>query len=167
MHLLGQTAIVTGGSRGIGRSIALRLAAEGADIAFTYVSNEAAATEAAREIEILGRKALPIKADAAIAADASAVVESTIAAFGKIDILVNNAGITRDTLLMRMSEEDWDYVLDVNLKSVYNTCQGLVRSMLRAKSGKIINISSVVGLTGNAGQANYAASKSGMIGFTK
>ncbi len=167
MHLNGQSAIVTGASRGIGKSIALRLAADGADIAFTYISNEASAQETAREIESLGRKALSIKADAKIAADAQKVVDETIKNFGKIDILVNNAGITRDTLLMRMSEEDWDAVLDTNLKGVFLLTKAAIRPMMSAKRGKIITISSVVGLVGNPGQANYCASKAGVIGFSK
>jgi len=167
MTLSGQSAIVTGGSRGIGRSIALRLAVDGADVAFTYISNEAAALDTAREIEILGRKALPIKANATSAADAQVVVETALATFGKIDILVNNAGITKDTLLMRMSEEDWDAVLDTNLKSVFLLTKAAIRPMMSAKRGKIITISSVVGLVGNPGQANYCASKAGVIGFSK
>jgi 3-oxoacyl-[acyl-carrier protein] reductase len=167
MRLLGQSAIVTGGSRGIGKSIALRLATEGADIAFTYNSNEAAATETGKEIESLGRKIIAIKADAAKSEDANSVVEKTIAAFGKIDILVNNAGITRDTLLMRMSEDDWDAVLDTNLKGVFLLTKAAIRPMMSAKRGKIITISSVVGIVGNPGQANYCASKAGVIGFSK
>src|SRR5947207_3063628 len=167
MTLLGQSAIVTGGSRGIGRSIAVRLAAEGADITFTYLSNEAAAAETVKEIEALHRKALAIKADATSAGGATEVIEKTLAAFGKIDILVNNAGVTRDTLLMRMSEEDWDIVLDTNLKGVFLLTKAAIRSMMSAKRGKIITISSVVGLVGNPGQANYCASKAGVIGFSK
>jgi 3-oxoacyl-[acyl-carrier protein] reductase len=167
MRLLGQSAIVTGGSRGIGKSIALRLATEGADIAFTYNSNEAAATETGKEIESLGRKIIAIKADAAKSEDANSVVEKTIAAFGKIDILVNYAGITRDTLLMRMSEDDWDAVLDTNLKGVFLLTKAAIRPMMSAKRGKIITISSVVGIVGNPGQANYCASKAGVIGFSK
>jgi len=167
MHLLGQSAIVTGGSRGIGKAIALRLAADGADIVLSYISNEAAALETAREIELLGRKALPIKADATIAADANGLVEKALSAFGKIDILINNAGVTKDTLLMRMSEEDWDLVLDTNLKGVFLLTKAAIRPMMSAKRGKIITISSVVGLVGNPGQANYCASKAGVIGFSK
>ena len=167
MLLLGQSAIVTGGSRGIGKSIALRLASEGADILFTYASNEAAATETVKEIEALNRKVIAIKADATSAAASNDVVEKALATFGKIDILVNNAGITRDTLLMRMSEEDWDAVLDTNLKGVFLLTKAVIRPMMSAKRGKIITISSVVGLVGNPGQANYCASKAGVIGFSK
>ncbi len=167
MNLLGQSAIITGGSRGIGKAIALRLAAEGADIAFTYHSNEAAANETASEIEAIGRKVIALKADSSSSAGATEVVEKTIAAFGKIDILVNNAGITRDTLLMRMSEEDWDAVLDTNLKGVFLLTKAAIRPMMSAKRGKIITISSVVGIVGNPGQVNYCASKAGVIGFSK
>ncbi|MFI5264149.1 MAG: 3-oxoacyl-[acyl-carrier-protein] reductase, partial [Candidatus Kapaibacterium sp.] len=165
--LLGQSAIVTGGSRGIGKSIALRLAAEGADVLFTYALNAAAASETAKEIEALGRKVIAIKADATSSASANEVIEKALAAFGKIDILVNNAGITKDTLLMRMSEEDWDIVLDTNLKGVFLMTKVAIRPMMSAKRGKIITISSVVGLVGNPGQANYCASKAGVIGFSK
>ena len=167
MLLSGQSAIVTGGSRGIGQSIALRLAAEGADILFTYASNEVAANETVKEIEALNRKVVAIKADATSSAAANEVVEKALEAFGKIDILVNNAGITRDTLLMRMSEEDWDAVLDTNLKGVFLLTKAVIRPMMSAKRGKIITISSVVGLVGNPGQANYCASKAGVIGFSK
>jgi 3-oxoacyl-[acyl-carrier protein] reductase len=167
MQLLGQSALVTGGSRGIGKAIALRLAADGADIVFSYLSNEAAALEVAREIELLGRKALPVKADATKADDANSLVEKATSTFGKLDILVNNAGITKDTLLMRMSEEDWDSVLDTNLKGVFLLTKAAIRPMMSAKRGKIITISSVVGIVGNPGQANYCASKAGVIGFSK
>ena len=167
MLLSGQSAIVTGGSRGIGKAIALRLAAEGADVLFTYATNEAAAAETAKEIEALGRKVLAVKADATNSAGANEVIEKTLSEFGKIDILVNNAGITKDTLLMRMSEEDWDSVLDTNLKGVFLLTKAAIRPMMSAKRGKIITISSVVGLVGNPGQANYCASKAGVIGFSK
>jgi 3-oxoacyl-[acyl-carrier protein] reductase len=167
MLLLGQSAIITGGSRGIGKAIALRLAAEGANVALTYLSNESAASETVKEIEALNRKVIAIKADATNSADANEVIEKTLATFGKIDVLVNNAGITRDTLLMRMSEEDWDLVLDTNLKGVFLLTKAAIRPMMSAKRGKIITISSVVGLVGNPGQANYCASKAGVIGFSK
>jgi len=167
MLLSGQSAIVTGGSRGIGKAIALRLAAEGADVLFTYATNEAAAAETAKEIEALGRKVLAVKADATNSAGANEVIEKTLSEFCKIDILVNNAGITKDTLLMRMSEEDWDSVLDTNLKGVFLLTKAAIRPMMSAKRGKIITISSVVGLVGNPGQANYCASKAGVIGFSK
>jgi 3-oxoacyl-[acyl-carrier protein] reductase len=167
MMLSGLSAIVTGGSRGIGKAIAMRLAAEGADILFTYASNETAASETVKEIEILGKKVIAFKADATNAQHSNEVIEKALAAFGKIDILINNAGVTKDTLLMRMSEEDWDTVLDTNLKGVFLQTKAAIRPMMSAKRGKIITISSVVGLVGNPGQANYCASKAGVIGFSK
>jgi|SRR5688572_22161811 len=167
MRLQGQVAIVTGASRGIGRSIALRFASEGADIVFTYASNEAAAEETSNAIVALGRKALALKSNAGDPASIQELVDKTIAEFGKIDILVNNAGVTKDGLLMRMSEEDWDTVLDTNLKGVFLLTKAVIRPMMSAKRGKIINISSVVALIGNPGQANYCASKAGVIGFSK
>lgn len=165
--LLGQVVVVTGASRGIGKAIAIAAATAGADVVFTYASNDIAATEVSSEIESLGRKSLAIKADAASADGANNVIEQTIAMFGKIDVLVNNAGITRDTLLMRMSEGDWDAVIDTNLKGVFLLTKAAIRPMMSAKKGKIITISSVVGLTGNPGQTNYCASKAGVIGFSK
>lgn len=167
IDLTGKSAIVTGGSRGIGRGIVLALAAAGADVLFTYASNEAAANEVVAEVEKLGRKAVAIKADAASGGDATNVVDEATKQFGKIDILVNNAGITKDTLLMRMSEADWDSVIDTNLKGVFLLTKAAIRPMMSARSGRIITISSVVGLTGNPGQANYTASKAGVIGFSK
>jgi 3-oxoacyl-[acyl-carrier protein] reductase len=167
MDFSGQSVIVTGASRGIGKAIAIAFAKAGADVAFTYASNEAAATEVKQEIEALGRKALAIKADAASADAATMVVDETTKAFCKIDVLVNNAGVTKDTLLMRMSEADWDTVLDTNLKGVFLLTKAVIRPMMSAKKGKIITISSVVGLVGNPGQANYCASKAGVIGFSK
>jgi 3-oxoacyl-[acyl-carrier protein] reductase len=167
MRLAGQSAIVTGGTRGIGYGIVQRLAREGADVAFTYVSSEERANKVAAELKALGRNVLAIKADAAKADDAQNVIDQTTAAFGKIDILVNNAGVTRDTLLMRMSEQDWDLVLDTNLKGVFLLTKAAIRSMMSARKGRIISISSVVGLVGNPGQANYCASKAGVIGFSK
>lgn len=167
MDFTGQSVIVTGASRGIGKAIALGFAEAGADVAFTYASNEAAAEEVKKEIEAKGRKALAIKADAASADAAAMVVDETIKAFGKIDVLVNNAGVTKDTLLMRMSEADWDTVLDTNLKGVFLITKAAIRPMMSAKKGKIITISSVVGLVGNPGQVNYCASKAGVIGFSK
>lgn len=171
MHLLkDKKALVTGGTAGIGKEIALRFAKEGAHVIIFGTSPERA-REMQNELE-QARVSSEQKFSTEVVnvADKKAVEETLKRVqdhFGSIDILVNNAGITRDNLLMRMSEEEWDQVIDVNLKSVYNTSQALIRSMLKARSGKIINISSVVGLTGNAGQVNYAASKSGMIGFTK
>ncbi|MBS0603986.1 MAG: 3-oxoacyl-ACP reductase FabG [Verrucomicrobia bacterium] len=171
MQLLkAKKALITGGTAGIGKEIAIAFAKQGADVAIFGTNEERAAAVLA---ELEQSRLTPEQRFASFIVNVSekTSVESTIqqliAVWGQVDILVNNAGITRDGLLMRMSEEDWDQVIDVNLKSVYNTCQALVRPMIKAKGGKIINISSVVGLTGNAGQANYAASKSGMIGFTK
>lgn len=167
MKLEGQSAIVTGGTRGIGYAIVMRLAREGADVGFTYVSSDERAEAVAAEVRALGRKALAIKADAAKADDAQKVIDVTLAAFGKLDILVNNAGITRDTLLVRMSEADWDAVLNTNLKGVFLLTKAALRPMMQARKGRIISISSVVGIVGNPGQANYCASKAGVIGFSK
>ncbi len=171
MQLLkAKKALITGGTAGIGKEIALAFAKQGADVAI-FGTNAERATQVLQELEQV--KFSPEQRFESFIVNVSEKqsVETTISQlltkWGQVDILINNAGITRDGLLMRMTEEDWDQVLDVNLKSVYNTCQALVRPMIKAKGGKIINISSVVGLTGNAGQANYAASKSGMIGFTK
>ena len=166
ISLSNKTALVTGGGRGIGKTIALRLAEAGADVAVCDIDAEAAAATA-REIEALGRKSCSVKANVASSADVAVLVETVLAAFSKIDILVNNAGITRDGLLIRMKEEDWDLVLDVNLKSAFLCSKEVARSMMKARTGKIINIASVVGIMGNAGQANYSASKAGLIGFTK
>ena len=162
----GKVALVTGGSRGIGRAIALRLAEEGADLAIC-ARNAAAAGEVAAAIETLGRRCLVRQADVADAEQAAELVAATIAGLGRLDVLVNNAGVTRDNLLMRMKEEDWDEVLTINLKGAFNCVRAAVRPMLKARGGRIINITSVVGLLGNAGQANYAASKAGLIGLTK
>ena len=164
--LAGKTALVTGGSRGIGRAIALRLAAEGADVAVCARQVEAAQAVAA-ELQAMGVRALARPADVARFEQAGALVEAVLAEWGKLDILVNNAGITRDNLLLRMSEEEWDAVLDTNLKGAFNCCKAAARPMVKARGGRIVNISSVVGLMGNAGQANYAASKAGLCGFTK
>ena len=162
----GKVALVTGGSRGIGRAIALRLAEEGADLAIC-ARNAAAAGEVAAAIETLGRRCLVRQADVADAEQAAELVAATIAELGRLDVLVNNAGVTRDNLLMRMKEEDWDEVLAINLKGAFNCVRAAVRPMLKARGGRIVNITSVVGLLGNAGQANYAASKAGLIGLTK
>ena len=163
----GKTALITGGSRGIGKAIALRFAEEGADVAFAYVSNTAAAGETAAELERFGHRVLSFQADVADTEAAARLVSDVLEAFGRIDILVNNAGVTRDSLLMRMSEENWDKVLDTNLKSVFNMCRAASPAMIGARSGSIINLSSVVGINGNKGQSNYAASKAGIIGLTK
>ncbi|WP_298630431.1 3-oxoacyl-[acyl-carrier-protein] reductase [uncultured Porphyromonas sp.] len=165
--LKGKVAIVTGGSRGIGRAIATELAKLGADIAFTGRSLNENTRSLEEELSQLGIKVKAYATDAADHDAAKAFVEEVLKEFGKIDILVNNAGITKDTLLMRMTEEQWDDVLRVNLKSAFNLTQAVTMPMMKARSGAIINISSVVGVTGNAGQANYAASKAGLLGFTK
>ncbi|SCX02356.1 3-oxoacyl-[acyl-carrier-protein] reductase [Lachnospiraceae bacterium YSD2013] len=160
-------ALITGGSRGIGRVIALTLAEAGYDIAFCYTSNETAAKETAAEIEKTGVKALPIKTDVSNESDVTTMVQAAKDTFGSIDVLVNNAGITRDGLLLRMSDKDISDVLNTNLKSAFYTTKAVLRDMMKNRRGKIINITSIVGITGNAGQSNYAASKAGLIGFTK
>ena len=168
MKLLeGKVAIITGASRGIGKGIAEVFADQGATIAFTYASSDEKARAFEAELAAKGVKAKGYKSDAADFNAAQTLVDEVVAEFGTVDILVNNAGITRDTLLMRMSEEQWDDVLRVNLKSVFNLTKAVIKPMLKARSGSIINMTSIVGVTGNAGQANYAASKAGMIGFTK
>lgn len=167
MQLEGKSALVTGGTRGIGRAIVVALAKAGADVALTYNSNEALAQEVVSEVQALGRKAKAIKVDVSIMDEAASAIDETAKEFGKLDILVNNAGVTKDTLLMRMSESDWDLVIDTNLKGVFNTTKAAIRPMMSQKRGKVINITSVVALTGNPGQANYCASKAGVIGFTK
>lgn len=165
--LTGKTALITGASRGIGRAIALLYAQNGCNIAFTYRSNQNEANSLVEEISNLGAKAICIQSDAADFDTAHKVVEQVVESMGCIDILVCNAGITRDTLLMRMNEAQWDEVIDTNLKSVFNYCHAVTPQMMRQKRGSIIAMSSVVGIGGNAGQANYAASKAGIIGFVK
>lgn len=168
MKLLeGKTAVITGAARGIGKAIALKLAENGANIAFTDLEYNEAAKEVELELEKFGIKAKGYASDASNFEETQEVVDKIQKAFGRIDILVNNAGITKDTLLMRMSEEQWDTVIKVNLKSVFNFTKAVQKYMLKQKSGSIINMSSVVGVAGNAGQANYSASKAGIIGFTK
>ena len=167
MKLEGKKALVTGASRGIGRAIALARAAEGADVVVNYAGSEAAAKEVAAEIEAMGRKAVVVQADISSNEAATAMVDEVVKEFGRIDILVNNAGITRDGLLMRMSEEDFSDVIDVNLKGTFHCIRFASRQMMKQRSGKIINLASVVGISGNAGQVNYAASKAGIIGMTK
>ncbi|GAB6485801.1 3-oxoacyl-[acyl-carrier-protein] reductase [Bacillus cereus] len=167
MKLEHKVAIVTGASRGIGKAIALELARNGADVVINYSGNEEAAKNVAKEVEQLGRKALVIKANVAVASEVEEMFKETIDAFGKVDILVNNAGITRDNLMMRMKEEEWDAVINTNLKGVYNCMKSATRPMMRQKSGRIVNISSVVGILGNPGQVNYVAAKAGVIGITK
>jgi 3-oxoacyl-[acyl-carrier protein] reductase len=166
-NLEGQVAVVTGGSRGIGRAIALALASEGCRVVVNYHSNAAAADEIVEEIAAIGGEALAVQADVSIAEQAQHLIDRALEAYGTIDILVNNAGITRDGLLMRMSEADWDAVLDTNLKGAYLCIKAVQRTMLRKRAGRIIQISSVSGLRGNAGQANYASAKAGLIGLTK
>lgn len=163
----GKTAIVTGATRGIGKGIATKLAEQGANIVFTYMSSDEKARELEKELAAYGVKAKGIKSDASIFANAEALAKETMEHFGSIDILINNAGITKDNLLMRMTEEDFDRVMEVNLKSVFNLTKAVQRTMLKQRKGSIVNISSVVGVKGNAGQANYAASKAGAIGFSK
>lgn len=165
--LTGKTALVTGATRGIGRAIALRFAEEGANVAFTYKSQHEAALSLTAEIEAMGVQAKGYSSDAASFADAHAVVEDVKAVFGRIDVLVNNAGITKDGLMMRMDEEQWDAVIDTNLKSAFNFIHACTPVMARQRGGSIINMSSVVGVRGNAGQCNYAASKAGLIGLSK
>ena len=167
MMLENKTALITGASRGIGKTIALKLASQGASIAFTYLKSEDAAMETKREIEAYGVQALAIASDASDFESSGKVVEQVLAQFSRIDILVNNAGITRDGLLMRMGEEQWDTVLSANLKSAFNYIHAVIPAMLKNRSGSIINISSVVGIHGNAGQCNYSASKAGLIGLAK
>jgi 3-oxoacyl-[acyl-carrier protein] reductase len=168
MKLLeGKTAVITGAARGIGKAIALRYATEGANIAFTDLSRDENMENLEKQLESMGVKAKGYASNAANFADTNEVVTKIVADFGRIDILINNAGITRDTLLMRMTEEQWDLVLNVNLKSVFNFTKAVQSIMLKQKSGSIINMSSVVGVSGNAGQSNYSASKAGILGFTK
>ena len=163
----GKVALVTGGSRGIGRQTALMLAQQGADVAINFRGNRQAAEETCALIRDLGRKALALQGDVADFATAGAVVQQALEGMGRLDILVNNAGVTRDTLIMRMSEDDWDCVVDTVLKGSFACSKAAVRQMMRQRYGRIINIGSVSGLGGNAGQANYSAAKAGLVGFTK
>ena len=168
MKLLeGKTAIITGGSKGIGMGIATLFAEHGANVAFTYLSSEAQALEIESQLKSKGVEAKAYKSDASDFAAAEQLVKEVLEDFDQVDVLINNAGITKDNLLMRMSEEDYDDVMRINLKSVFNLTKAIQRSFLKQRSGSIINMTSVVGIKGNAGQANYAASKAGMIGFTK
>ena len=167
MLLDGKSALVTGASRGIGRAVALKLASEGAKVALNFAGNEAAAEAVKQEVEAAGGEAILVRGDVADEAAVQAMVQKTADAFGRIDILVNNAGITRDGLLARMKEEDWDAVLSTNLKGVFLTTKAVAKLMMKQRAGRIVNMASVVGRTGNAGQANYAAAKAGVIGFTK
>jgi 3-oxoacyl-[acyl-carrier protein] reductase len=168
MKLLeGKTAIITGASRGIGKGIALTFAKQGANIAFTYLSSEEKANGLEEELSAFGIKAKGFKSDASKFEAAQDLADQVMETFGSIDVLINNAGITKDNLLMRMSEEDFDTVMEVNMKSIFNLTKAVLRPMLKQRSGSIINMSSVVGVKGNAGQANYSASKAGIIGFSK
>ncbi len=166
MTLKGKTALVTGAAQGIGKSIAMRLAKEGADVAVCDV-NEAQSAQTAGELSALGIKSSSFAVNVTKEQDVQACVDKVIDAFGRIDILVNNAGITRDGLLIRMKEEDWDLVIAVNLRGTFNFTKSVAKSMMKNRSGRIINVASIIGLIGNAGQANYAASKAGVIGLTK
>jgi len=166
-RLQDKVALVTGGSRGIGRAIALMLADEGAHVAFTYRSASSAAESVIKEIQAKGRKAAGYQSDVRSLDDAHKIVDAVVKEFQRLDILVNNAGITKDTLLMRMSEQDWDDVIDTNLKGAFNFSKAACRQMMSQREGKIINISSIAGVIGNPGQTNYAASKAGLLGMTK
>jgi 3-oxoacyl-[acyl-carrier protein] reductase len=167
IDLSGKHAVVTGGSRGIGRAIVLRLATQGADVAFSYRGNRAAAQETAAAVEAIGRRALAVQGDVSDPVAAESVVAAALAAFGTIEILVNNAGITRDDLIMRMSLDAWREVLETNLFGAFYTTKAVTRPMLKARAGRIINITSVSGQAGQTGQANYSAAKAGLIGLTK
>lgn len=165
--LSGKIVLVTGGSRGIGEAIVLKFAELGADVAFTYQSSEEKANTVVAEAEKYGVRVKSYKSNAADYNEAETLINDVVTYFGKLDVLINNAGITKDTLMLRMSEEQWDQVMEVNLKSVFNLTKHALKPMMKQKAGSIINMSSVVGVFGNAGQANYAASKAGIIGFTK
>lgn len=167
MLLTGKVALITGASRGIGREVAIEMAKAGADIVINYIGDVTLAEEVQGQIQALGRKAVIIEADVSNTKAVEGLFEQAIAAFSRVDILVNNAGITRDNLLARMKEEDWDAVMNVNLKSMFNCSKSALKYMMKQRYGRIVNISSVVGVMGNAGQANYAAAKAGALGLTK
>ena len=167
MLLANKTALVTGASRGIGRATAIELAKAGAKVAVNYAGNRAAAEEVVAQIQAAGGQAFMVQADVGDAAAVDAMVKSVVEQFGSIDILVNNAGITRDNLIMRMKEEDWDAVIHTNLKGIFNCTKVVTKLMMKQRYGRIVNMTSVVGVMGNAGQSNYAAAKAGVIGFTK
>lgn len=167
MKLEGKNALVTGASRGIGREIALELARQGANVAVNYAGSEKSAKDVVAEITALGRKAFAVQANVSDGESVAAMTKQVVEQFGSIDILVNNAGITRDNLLMRMKEDDWDAVIDTNLKGVFLCTKAVTRQMMKQRNGRIINISSIVGVSGNAGQSNYVAAKAGVIGLTK
>lgn len=162
-----RVAIITGATRGIGLAVALRLAHDGFDIVANYRGDEETATAAQAELEATGRRIVMSKGDVSHADDAGALIETALSELGQLDVLINNAGITRDTLMMRMSEDDWDSVLSTNLKGAFLTSKAAIRPMIRQRSGRIVNMTSVVGLVGNAGQANYASAKAGLVGLTK
>lgn len=166
-NLKEKTALVTGGSRGIGRAVAVELAKLGANVAINFSSNNKAAAEVALEVIALGRKAVTYQADIASSMQVKEMVEAVVADFGGIDILINNAGVTRDGLLLQMSEENWDLVLNTNLKGAFNCLQAVSKYMIKQRHGVIVNISSIIGITGNPGQINYAAAKAGLLGLTK
>lgn len=163
----GKVALVTGASRGIGRAIALELAQNGANVAVNYAGSEAKANEVVDEIKALGREAFAVQADVSDSEAVAAMVKATVEQFGRLDILVNNAGITKDNLLMRMKDSEWDDVININLKGVFLTTKAVTRQMMKQRQGRIINIASIVGVSGNPGQANYVAAKAGVIGLTK
>jgi 3-oxoacyl-[acyl-carrier protein] reductase len=167
IDLAGRSALVTGGSRGIGRAIVMRLAGQGADVCLSYRGNAEAASEVVAAVEALGRRAVARQADASVQADASSLIEAALEAFGRIDILVNNAGITRDDLIMRMKPEDWSDVIATNLSGAFYAIKAVTRPMLKARSGRIVNITSVSGQAGQMGQANYSSAKAGLVGLTK
>ncbi|MCL6572018.1 MAG: 3-oxoacyl-[acyl-carrier-protein] reductase [Bacillus sp. (in: Bacteria)] len=167
MSLSGKTALVTGASRGIGREIALELARQGANVAVNFSGSEGKANEVVEEIKTMGRDAFAVKCDVSNTKEVAEMVKGTIDRFGNLDILVNNAGITRDNLLMRMKEEEWDDVININLKGVFLCTKAVTRQMMKQRLGRIINIASIVGVSGNPGQANYVAAKAGVIGLTK
>jgi 3-oxoacyl-[acyl-carrier protein] reductase len=168
MKLLeGKVVLITGASRGIGKGIAQKFAEQGANIAFTFLSSVEKARQFEQELQAMGIKAKGYQSNAAEFAAAEKLIDDVVAEFGKLDVLVNNAGITRDNLLMRMTEEQWDEVLTTNLKSIFNLSKFAVKPMMKARAGSIINLSSIVGITGNAGQSNYSASKAGIMGFSK
>lgn len=165
--LKGKTAVVTGASRGIGRAVALELAEQGANVVVNYSGSEAKAYEVVEAIKEMGSEAIAIRCNVGNMEDVQAMMKEALTQFGTIDILVNNAGITRDNLLMRMKEDEWDDVININLKGVFNATKAVTRQMMKQRSGRIINIASIVGVMGNAGQANYVAAKAGVIGLTK
>jgi 3-oxoacyl-[acyl-carrier protein] reductase len=167
MNIEGKAALITGASRGIGREIALELARQGANVAVNYAGSEAKANEVVDEIKKMGKEAFAIKCDVSNAEEVATMIKETVDRFGHLDILVNNAGITKDNLLMRMKEEEWDDVININLKGVFLCTKAVTRQMMKQRNGRIINIASIVGVSGNAGQANYVAAKAGIIGLTK